>query len=430
MDIESNYNFEQSVDGADLADETQISRVFREESGRVLAYLIGYLRDFDLAEDMLQEAFILALEKWPKIGVPRNPGAWITTTARNRSIDRLRRKKNYAEKLGEVQSMQKTVSASAEDELMDEIPDERLKLMFTCCHPVLALDAQVALTLRTLGGLTTEAIASAFLQPKATIAQRIVRAKRKIKQAAVPYEVPPLHALPERIDAVLAVIYLIFNEGYVTSQGDNLTKAELSTEALRLGRVLCMLMPDEPETLGLMALMLIQDSRRDARTGSQGQLILLPDQNRALWDADKIREGVMLLDHAITLGRPGGYQVQAAIAALHAEADSAETTDWSQIALLYKSLARYNQSPVIELNRAVAVSMVEGPVSALAIVDQPAVSDDLQSYHLFHSTRAEFLQQAGFGADAAEAYAVAIELVNNPVERQFLERKLRMLKDG
>lgn len=401
-----------------------IEQTFRAEQGRVLAHLISTLRDFDFAEDMLQDALIAALEKWPEQGVPNNPGAWLTRTARNRAIDRLRRAQNYDRKLDILKRLMSQVAASPEEAAMEHIPDERLKLIFTCCHPAIALEAQVALTLKTLGGLTTEQIASAFLVPKATMAQRIVRAKRKITKAGIPYRVPPTELLPERVRAVLATLYLIFNEGYSASAGHQLIRRDLCGEAIRLGRVLCMLMPHDPEILGLLALMLLQNSRASARSDSAGKLILLGDQDRSLWDHGAIEEGTGLLDRALEMQQPGMYQMQAAIAALHGSADSAENTDWQQIALLYASLWRINPSPIILLNRAVAVSMADGPVRGLAALD--AIADDgrLDNYYAYHAARADMLRRAGFWEASAESYALTLTLTQNNIEQNYLRRRL------
>jgi RNA polymerase sigma-70 factor, ECF subfamily len=388
-----------------------------------VATLIRVLGDFDLAEEAVQEAFAVALERWPRDGLPDNPAAWIITTARNRAIDRLRRQRRLVEKTETLRRLA-ALDASAEDPVTQTtIPDDRLRLMFTCCHPALAIEARVALTLRTLGGLTTEEIARAFLVPEPTMAQRLVRAKRKIRDAGIPYRVPPDHALPERLRAVLAVVYLVFNEGYAASAGDTLIRRELCAEAIRLGRVLAGLMPDEPEVLGLLALMLLQDSRRDARVSGDGELVLLEDQDRSRWDRVEIEEGTALVERAVRLRRPGPYQIQAAIASLHATAARPEDTDWPQIALLYGRLARLQPSPVVRLNLAVAVAMAEGPERGLAAMEPLAGS--LRGYHHFHAARADLLRRMGRHEEARPAYLRALELATNDVERRFLERRLR-----
>ena len=387
----------------------------------MVATLIRVLGDFDLAEEAMQEAFARALETWPRTGIPDNPGAWIVTTARNRAIDRLRRERTLREKTGWLKQLAELEALGGDETDMSGIPDDRLRLMFTCCHPALALDAQVALTLRTLGGLTTPEIARAFLVPETTMGQRLVRAKRKIRDAGIPYRVPPPELLPERVPAVLAVLYLVFNEGYAATGGP-LLRRELCDEAIRLARVVNELLPDQPEVPGLLALMLLQHSRRDARTSTDGELVLLEDQDRARWDRAMIDEGLALLERAMALGRPGPYQVQAAIAALHTQAPRPEDTDWPQIAALYGSLLRMSPSPVVALNRAVAVAMADGPQAGLALADRLAV--DLDEYHLFHATRADLLRRADRGSEARIAYRRALELVTNPQERAFLERRL------
>ena len=409
---------------ADLS--TVIESTFRQESGRVIASLISTLGDFDLAEDALQEALIVALERWPADGIPRNPGAWLTTIARRKAIDWLRRHNNYGRKVALLQVVAE-LNQGDEAEAVDDIPDERLKLIFTCCHPALALEAQVALTLRTLGGLSTNEIASAFLVPLPTMAQRLVRAKNKIRHAGIPYRVPPADLLAERLQAVLTVLYLIFNEGYIASAGDSLIRQELCSEAIRLGRVLAELMPAEPEALGLLALMLLHDSRRQARTGRNGELILLEEQDRTLWDKAEINEGVAVLETAIQLKQTGPYQVQAAISALHAQAERPGDTDWRQIAALYGQLARLTPSPIVELNRAVAVAMAYGPMAGLKLLERLADQGMLDGYHLMHAARADLLRRAGWPAEAAAAYQKALDLTQNSVERTFLQRRLSEL---
>ncbi len=406
-----------------------VDRLFREESGRAVATLIRLTGDFDLAEEVVQEAFVVALERWPRDGLPANPGAWITTTARNRAIDRLRRAKRLTEKepalrrQAEIEAELAAVEPTAEDE-MSPIADDRLRLIFTCCHPALPIEAQVALTLRTLGGLTTPEIARAFLVPEPTLAQRLVRAKKKIRDAGIPYRVPPDHLLPERLDAVLRVLYLVFNEGYSASSGDALVRRELCGEAIRLGRVLVELMPDEPEALGLLALMLLHDARREARVGAAGELILLDDQDRSRWDARCIEEGGALVERALRMRRPGPYQVQAAIAAVHDEAPSAGETDWTQIALLYDALEALDPSPVVELNRAVAVAMVDGPARGLELIDVIEAAGELADYHLLHAARADLLRRLDRRREASLAYRRAHELAGNEAEREFLARRL------
>ena len=409
-----------------------VERTFREQSGRVLAALISYLNDFDLAEDVFQEAMVIALETWPRDGLPRNPGAWITATARNKAIDRIRRRQNFDQKQPHLVALTQK-PANPDDFEMDGIPDERLKLIFTCCHPALSLEAQVALTLRTLGGLETAEIAAAFLVPIPTMAQRLVRAKRKIQQAGIPYRVPPTDLLPERLNAVLTTLYLIFNEGYNASSGDALIRHELSSEAIRLTQILNQLLADDPnltenaEALGLLALMLLHDARRTARVDGSGELILLEEQNRSLWYKEQIEMGTAVLERALAMKQPGPYQIQAAIAALHDQAATPQETDWPQIAGLYQALQQYTNSPVVVLNWAVAVAMAEGPMRGLALLDELAETGTLDHYHLFHAARADLLRRAGFRDEAYDAYTIALDLCQNAVEKRFLRRRLAEL---
>jgi len=403
--------------------EDAVEGVFRRESGRAVATLIRVLGDFDLAEEAVQEAFVMAVERWPVHGVPNNPGAWITTTARNKAIDRLRRERTYKAK---AETLQRLADVDPEPVPLESgFGDDRLRLIFTCCHPALPPEARVALTLRTLGGLTTREIARAFLVPESTVAQRLVRAKRKIRDARIPYRVPPPSVLPERLDGVLAVLYLVFNEGYAATESPSLVRTELCAEAIRLSRVLMQLMPEEPEALGLLALMLLHDSRRSTRVDADGRLVLLEDQDRSTWDRTEIEEALGLLDRAARLGPPGVYRLQAAIASHHALARHPEDTDWPRIASLYGRLAPLSGSPVVELNRAVAIAMADGPAAGLSLVDALATEGVLDSYYLLHSTRADLLRRLGRATEAANAYRTALSLATNPVDRDFLSRRLR-----
>lgn len=407
---------------------TAIEVTFQRESRKVIAHLITTYADIELAEDALQDALVEALDHWSRNGIPANTGGWIMTTAKRKVIDRLRRRRALEKRL----PMLVDEDEPDEDEPI-EIPDERLRLIFTCCHPALSQEAQVALTLQLLGGISTEAVAKAFLIPLTTMEQRLVRAKRKIRDAGIPYQVPPLHQLPERLEAVLAVIYLIFNAGYTSPKGNKLILTDLCDEAIRLGRVLCDLLKNQPtigehaESYGLLALMLLHHARRNARTDNEGEIIVLEDQNRGLWDKRMIEEGVALLDHAMTLNQRGIYQVQAAIASLHAQAQSSQETDWMQISLLYGALMQLAPSPIVELNRAVAISMMDGAECGLGILEPLANDKTLSSYHLYHATCADLYRRTNMPEKAKKAYEQAIALCDNDRERSYLMKRLMEL---
>jgi RNA polymerase sigma-70 factor, ECF subfamily len=407
-----------------------VAEAYRREWGRVVATLIATTGDWDLAEECAQDAFAQASARWPRDGVPRNPGAWLTTVARNRALDRLRRARTEAAKLRELAAMSQIDQRLDPPGEAGDIPDDRLRLIFTCCHPALPLDARVALTLRTLAGLTTAEIARAFLVPEATMGKRLGRAKHKIRNAGIPYRVPPAPLLPERTSGVLAVLYLLFNEGYAASTGADLVRQGLCAEAIRLARVLVQLMPGNPEVLGLTALLLLQDARRAARVDDAGELVALEDQDRSRWDRRGIDDGIALLDAAMRHRQPGPYQVQAAIAACHASAPTAADTDWAQIALLYGRLRELTASPVVELNRAVAVAMVDGPAAGLELVNALESARSLRDYHLLPATRADLLRRLGRRHEAAAAYQEALALVPTDAERRFLRRRLAELTAG
>lgn len=423
--IPDSLNLSMNEDARETLRET-IDEIYRVESRRVLATLIRLLGDFDLAEEALHEAFTTALEQWAHEGVPKNPRAWLVSVGRFKAIDNIRRRVRFDSSLAQIAN---ELGPNTEDpfEVDDEdIEDERLRLIFTCCHPALSPDAQIALTLRTVCGLTTEEIAHAFLTPPPTIAQRIVRAKSKIRDAKIPYEVPSHTELSDRLDTVLHVIYLVFNEGYSASFGDSLTRHDLSSEAIRLGRLLIELLP-EPEAIGLLALMLLQESRRAARISPTGELILLNEQDRSLWDHAQISEGLSLIQQALASRRFGPYTIQAAIAAVRARASTADTTDWRQIVALYDILNQADPSPIIELNRAVAVAMCDGPAAGLELIEAILTRGDLKDYHFIHSAHADLCRRLGKIAEARASYERALQLSQQKSEREFLERRLREL---
>ncbi len=405
-----------------------VDRVYRDDSRRVLATLIRLFGDFDIAEEALHDAFIAAIERWPVEGVPANPRTWLVSAGRFKAIDQIRRRVAFDDRRPELE--RQLTELAQEDPVITEsgdIADDRLRLVFTCCHPALSPDAQVALTLHTIGGLTTEEIAHAFLVPAPTLAQRIVRAKGKIRDARIPYEIPEAADLPDRLDAVLATLYLIFNEGYSATFGDAVTRADLCGEAIRLGRLVVELLP-EPEAIGLLAMMLLHDSRRAARTDSGGELIVLEEQDRARWNREQIREGQELTERALRARRVGPYAIQAAIAAVHADAARSDATDWAQIVAFYDLLLSMNPSPVVELNRAAAIAMKDGPARGLDLINALLARGELANYHLAHSARADLLRRLGRTSDALDAYAAALELATQEPERRFMRRRMDSLR--